>query len=203
MSGPTLDWATDLYHAWTTRFDWYEQQNSINQHPQFTTPIEDINIHFVHQRSASPSACPILLIHGWPGSFYEFSQVITPLSNPPSDSTISFHVVVPSLPGFCWSDSPPRPGWTMQDNARIFDQLMKKLGYLEYAVQAGDWGTWTARELGAKYTESCKMVHLNFAPSPLPEEGETTERERKVQGRVEDWLNNHLGYAVVMRSRVR
>ena len=196
--GFTTQWATDLYHAWTHGYDWREQEKLINQWPHFTTELEGINIHFVHQRSKAPNAFPLLLVHGWPGSFYEFSQVINPLSD--SDSPFPFHCVVPSLPGFCWSSGPPR-GWKLQDTARIFHALMLRLGYKEFAVQTGDWGHWVGRELGAKYANSCKTVHFNFAPAPLPEGVELTERESKVQDRVDDWLKNHMGYAIMMRTR--
>lgn len=90
----------------------------------------------------------------------------------------------------------------MQDNARIFDVLMKRLGYNEYMVQCGDWAHWVGRELGSKYTDSCKIVHCNFAPSIIPGEIGQDERDNFLAGRVTDWLEKHLGYAVCMRTRV-
>lgn len=202
FSGPSLQWATDLHRMWTTEFDWYAAQEQINQWPHFVAAVEDLDVHFVHARAKSDKAIPILLVHGWPGSIHEFSRVITPLSQPSSASDPAFHVVVPSLPGFAWSSWPPKAGWTLQDTARILDKLMKKLGHETYVVQCGDWGHFIGRELGTKYTDSCRAVHFNFAPSPLPEGIELTERERKVQERVDDWLQNHIGYAVCMRTRV-
>lgn len=196
--GFTTEWATDLYRTWTDRYDWGKEQKVMNQWPHFTTEIEGINIHFIHQRSKSPSAYPLLLVHGWPGSFYEFSHVINPLTD--ANSPLPFHCVVPSLPGFCWSSGPPR-GWTLQDTARIFHTLMLRLGYTDFAVQTGDWGHWVGRELGAQYSDSCKAVHFNFAPAPLPDGVKLTEREAKVQDRVDDWLENHMGYAIMMRTR--
>lgn len=196
--GFTTEWATSLYSSWKDKYDWHEEQKVMNQWPHFTTELEGINIHFIHQRSKSPSAYPLLLVHGWPGSFYEFSRVINPLTD--ANSPLPFHCVVPSLPGFCWSSGPPR-GWKLQDTARIFHALMLRLGYKQFAVQTGDWGHWVGRELGAQYTDSCKAVHFNFAPAPLPEGAELTEREAKVQDRVDDWLENHMGYAIMMRTR--
>ena len=196
--GFTTEWATELYQTWANDYDWREEEKVINQWPHFTTELEDMTIHFVHARSKAPNAFPILLVHGWPGSFYEFSQVINLLTD--SEASQPFHCVVPSLPGFCWSSGPPK-GWTLQDTARIFHILMKRLGYDQFAVQAGDWGHWVGRELGANYSSSCKAVHFNFAPAPLPEGAELTDREREVQGRVDDWLANHMGYAVMMRTR--
>ncbi|KAK5075614.1 hypothetical protein LTS08_001318 [Lithohypha guttulata] len=199
--GPTYEWAKNLYDAWINDFDWYEHQDEINSAPHFTTRIADVKIHFVHARSNREDAIPLIMVHGWPGSFYEFNQVWTPLSNPSDGSSPAFHVVVPSMPGYCFSDWPPKAGWTLQDNARIFDALMKRLGYKEYMIQTGDWGHWVGREMGSKYTDSCKLVHFNFAPSPLPEGVEYTKREQDVKDRVDDWLENHMGYAICMRTR--
>ncbi|KAF6821834.1 putative epoxide hydrolase [Colletotrichum musicola] len=199
--GPEYKWAEDLYNAWTNSFDWFAVQQEMNEVSHYATTIEDLKIHFVHAKSERQDAIPLLAIHGWPGSFWEFSQVWGPLSRPPNPDDPAFHVVAPSMPGFCWSSWPPRAGWKLQDNARVFDTLMKRLGYNEYMVQCGDWGSFVGRELGSRYTDSCKLVHLNFAPSVLPEGAEHTERERKLAERRSDWLNNHLGYAVCMRTR--
>lgn len=166
--GPTYTWAKDLLEAWQNDFDWYPIQDEINAVPQFKTKVEDVNIHFVHVRSERADAIPLIMVHGWPGSFYEFSKVWKPLANPEDPKQPAFHVVVPSMPGYCFTDWPPKAGWTLQDNARIFDALMKRLGYSEYMFQGGDWAHWVGREMGSKYTDSCKLVHFNFAPSPLP-----------------------------------
>lgn len=174
----------------------------MNEVPHYKTRIEDVNLHFVHARSDRQEAIPIIMCHGWPGTFWEFSSVWGPLSQPSDPKDPAFHVVVPSLPGFCFSDWPPRAGWTLQDTARLFDKLMKKLGYAKYMMQGGDWSHWIGREMGSKYTDSCKLVHFNFAPSPLPAGVEYTTREKEVQSRVDDWLENHMGYAICMRTRV-
>ncbi|KAI1626823.1 Alpha/Beta hydrolase protein [Exophiala viscosa] len=187
--GFTTEWATDLYHFWTDKYDWQDEQKHMNQWPHYTTELEGNNIHFIHQRSEAASAYPLLMVHGWPGSFYEFSRVINALSD--AKSPQPFHCVVPSLPGCCWSSGPPR-GWKLQDTARIFHTLMHRLGYKEFAVQTSDWGHWVGRELGAQCSHSCKAVHFNFAPAPLPEGAELMEREAAVQARVDDWLENHL-----------
>lgn len=127
--GPTYKWAKDLHEAWINDFDWYPIQDQINSAPHFITHVEDVKIHFVHARSKREDAIPLIMVHGWPGSFYEFNQVWGPLSNPSNPSMPAFHVVVPSMPGYCFSDWPPKAGWTLQDTARLFDALMKRLGY--------------------------------------------------------------------------
>ncbi|KAL3491602.1 Alpha/Beta hydrolase protein [Aspergillus germanicus] len=199
---PSYAWAQELLEEWRRGFDWYRVQGQLNEYPHYLCPIEDLDIHFLHARSGDPDAIPLLLVHGWPGSFYEFSRVWGPLSQPENENAPAFHVVVVSMPGFCWSDWPPKHGWTLQDNARVFDKLMSKLGYSKYMVQGGDWGHFVARELGARYTESCKLVHFNFAPAGSPDEGvERTDEEQKLAVRADDFLENHLGYAVCMRTR--
>lgn len=128
--GPTYEWAKHLYDTWINDFDWYEHQKRINTAPHYIyTHPEGIKIHFVHAKSKRDDAIPLILAHGWPGSFYEFNQVWGPLANPPSADLPAFHVVVPSLPGYGFSDWPPRSKWTLQDSARVFDALMKRLGY--------------------------------------------------------------------------
>jgi pimeloyl-ACP methyl ester carboxylesterase len=102
--------------------------------------IEGISLHFVHQKSPRPNAVPLLMSHGWPGSFYEFHKVLGPLSEPTDPQAPAFDVVVPSLPGFGFSGPPPRQGWTLIDTARVYDTLMVKvLGYRQYTAQGGDW----------------------------------------------------------------
>ena len=196
--GISHDWAKDLYKYWLESYSWPNAAKRITSWPHFTTDLEGLSIHFVHARSSKEDAIPILLVHGWPGSFYEFSEVIDRLRD--GDHEQTFHCVAPSLPGFCWSGGPPR-GWTLKDTARIFHASMLRLGYQEYVVQAGDWGHWVGRELGAQYADSCRAVQFNYAPGVVPEGVELTEREQRVQDRRRDWLENHLGYAILMRTR--
>lgn len=137
--GPSYTWARNLYEAWINDFDWYEHQAQMNTAPHFIyTHGEGINIHFLHAKSKRENAIPLLMVHGWPGSFYEFNRVWDSLSNPKDDSAPAFNVVVPSLPGYAFSDWPPRAGWTLQDSARVFDDLMKLLGYQKYMLVSSD-----------------------------------------------------------------
>ncbi|CAG9993911.1 unnamed protein product [Clonostachys byssicola] len=202
--GPSIEWFHRLYNKWINDFDWSKIQAHLNRHPHFLAQLDDegrkLQIHFTHVRSPRPDAIPLILVHGWPGSFYEFDRVVDGLANPP-EGVQAFHVVVPSLPGFCWSADPPRRGWTLQDDGRVFNTLMKELGYTAYGVQAGDWGSFVAREMGARFPE-CKAVHLNFCPVELGGDvSDLSDRELKVKARYDDWLDNHLGYAVCMRTR--
>lgn len=131
ISGPSIEWIHKLYDIWTNQYSWSTAAKEVFAWQHFTTELEGLNVHFVHERAcrSSEHAIPLLLVHGWPGSFYEFHRVISPLIDPKEDGVPSFDVIVPSLPGFCWSSGPPR-GWTLQDTARIYDQLMKRLSTL-------------------------------------------------------------------------
>ncbi|KXH37317.1 epoxide hydrolase [Colletotrichum nymphaeae SA-01] len=199
--GDEYSTAAYLQSRWINDFDWYEAQSEMNEVPQYLATIEDLTIHFVHVRSQNQEAIPLLAIHGWPGTFWEYSRVWRPLSDRNNLNDPSFHVVVPSMPGFCWSSSPKQGHWKLQDNARVFDTLMKSLGYNEYMVQCGDWVHAVGRELGAKYTNSCKLLHCNYAPIPLPDDIQLTEGEKKAFRKCEDWAQRHGGFDVTGRTK--
>lgn len=166
--GVDLDWMKKMRDTWLNEFDWRAAESRINQYPQFKVTIEGISLHFIHQRSERPDAVPILFSHGWPGTFWEFNRIINLLSNPPPGEP-AFHVVIPSLPGFGFSSPPPKQGWTMKDNARVFDRLMVGvLGYPSYMAQGGDWGSWVTCALGSPGYPNCKMVNLNLLPARPP-----------------------------------
>ncbi|BAH53076.1 putative epoxide hydrolase [Rhodococcus opacus B4] len=129
----------ELVEYWRDEFDWRAQEKALNSIPQFVTEIDGQNIHFLHVRSPEPDALPLVLTHGWPGSFVEFLDVIGPLTDPaahggnPADA---FDVAVPSLPGFGFSGPVRESGW----NAEAWAELMSRLGYDRYGVQGGDIG---------------------------------------------------------------
>ncbi|KAK9770087.1 putative Alpha/Beta hydrolase protein [Seiridium cardinale] len=205
--GPPLPWVRKLYDKWCNDYDWESAQRKISGWRHYTTEIENLRIHFVHEpaKRNKEKAIPLLLVHGWPGSWFEFSRCVDPLSNPDGGEQ-AFHVVVASIPGFTWSSGPPRD-WTLQDTARIFDKLMRGLGYQTYVAQGGDWGHWVMRELGAKYSDTCKAIHTNMCPSlpPVPKD-QWNEREQTAQAMTDWWLGKpryetHMGYAIEMRTR--
>nr|QJQ82474.1 PesI [Pestalotiopsis humus] len=200
--GPPLEWVHKLHRKWLNEFNWDDAQNRINSWGHYTTQIENKSIHFIHEpaKTGKEGAIPLLLVHGWPGTFFEFSRIINLLSNPEHGEQ-AYHVVLPSLPGFTWSSAPGRD-WTLQDTARIFDKLMRGLGYNEYVTQGGDWGHFVVRELGAKYGESCKAIHTNMCPAvPDAPREEWTDREVVAQAKIEWFLSGHIGYGQEMGTR--
>ncbi|KAL4251354.1 peptidase S33 family protein [Abortiporus biennis] len=160
--GVSLEWLKEMKEKWLNEFSWHEAEAKINSFHHFKVQIEGIDLHFIHHKSKREDAIPILLTHGWPGSFWEFHRMIEPLTNPPPNVP-AFHVVIPSLPGFTFSSAPPIRGWTMQDNARIFDHLMTNiLGYQSYMAQGGDWGGFVTSTLGTPSFPACKLINLNM-----------------------------------------
>jgi pimeloyl-ACP methyl ester carboxylesterase len=115
----------------------------LNRWPQYKTIIDDLGIHFIHVRSREPNALPMILTHGWPSTILLFRDVIAPLTDPTAyggSAADAFDVVIPSLPGFGFSDKPTTRGWNAQRTARAWAMLMKRLGYTRYVAQGGDWG---------------------------------------------------------------
>ncbi|KAF7876983.1 uncharacterized protein EAF02_008203 [Botrytis sinoallii] len=139
----------------------------LNRYNHYTTTIEGLTIHFVHQKSSEPNAIPLIPNHGWPGTFMDFLPVIDPLTTASSTSnrtSASFHVVVPSLPGYAFSSAPPAT-WTLNDTARIFNTLMTDvLGYETYAAHGSDFGSNVAHNLYNNFNKSVRAVHLTGIP---------------------------------------
>ncbi|KAJ7618573.1 Alpha/Beta hydrolase protein [Roridomyces roridus] len=170
--GIELDTLRDLRTEWVTTFDWGKQEAELNQLDHFTAEIEGQVVHFVHQRSKASDAIPVILLHGWPGSFQEFLPVIEPLTQPLFNATsgknVSFNVVVPSLPGFAFSSAPPQ-NWTVDDTARILNTLVSEvLGYSTYAVHGTDWGSGVAYSLYSSFNETVRAAHFAFLPFTPP-----------------------------------
>ena len=159
--GAALDYVQDLANYWRTSFDWRAQEAELNALPQFTTTIGTQTVHFLHIRSAHPDALPLLLVHGWPGSFVEFLDVIEPLTAP--DDGQAFHLVIPSIPGFAFSTPVRGAGWTTRRIAGAFAELMHRLGYERYGVQGGDWGARIAPDVARVDPERVVGVHVNAA----------------------------------------
>ncbi|THG99743.1 hypothetical protein EW026_g2667 [Hermanssonia centrifuga] len=166
--GVDLDWLKGLRDVWLNDFDWKEVEREMNAFHHFTVTIESVSLHFVHHQSRDVDAIPIILMHGWPGSFWEFHRVIELLTNPPSGRP-AFHVVVPSLPGFGFSSPPPKKDWSMGDNARIFDHLMTGvLGYKQYMAEGGDFGALIATHLGTDKYPACKFLNVVSPTAQAP-----------------------------------
>jgi epoxide hydrolase len=168
--GVPIAYLKELADYWRTSFDWRAAEDRLNRFPQFITEIDGVNVHFLHVRSPEPEAMPLILTHGWPGSFAEFADVIEPLTNPVASggaSADAFHVIIPSIPGYGFSSAPTETGWDTDRVARAWAELMRRLGYDRYVAQGGDWGMPISLKLALADPEHVVGVHLNmFAAFP-------------------------------------
>ncbi|EEA28094.1 hypothetical protein EYB25_000964 [Talaromyces marneffei] len=201
--GVPSSWLANAKEEWK-KFDWREAEKEINSFPQFTYEIEGLRIHFVALFSEKQDAKPIAFFHGWPGSFLEFLPLLTIFRKKYEPSTLPYHLIVPSLPGYTFSSGPPVDrDFTSPDAARILNQVMVNLGFESgYVAQGGDVGSKISRVLGAKY-DSCKAVHLNFLGRVNPPKGEQNYSAVEQAGlKRAEWFNTY-GTAYYMDHATR
>ena len=212
---PVSDWsqgvplakAQALVEYWRTRYDWRRVESTLNGLPQFRTQIDGLGIHFIHVRSKHENALPIVLTHGWPGSIIEFLQVIDPLVDPTAHggkADEAFHVVIPSLPGFGFSDKPSQSGWGLPRIADAWALMMQRLGYSRYVAQGGDWGAGVTTWMARKRSSGLAAIHLNlpilFPPPPPPPGGYTAE-EQPVLAQLGKYESDGSAYGSIQGTR--
>jgi len=180
--GIPLAYTRELTDYWANEYDWRSRESALNRFEQYITEIDGLPIHFVHQRSPHPNAFPLIVTHGWPGSFVEFSKIIGPLTDPVAyggRAEDAFHVVCPSLPGYGFSGKPATTGWNGTRVAAAWETLMTRLGYQRYGAQGGDWGAAVTTQIG-RNVGNCVGIHTNMPIATPPERARTdpTDAER-------------------------
>ena len=169
--GTNLNYMKDFCDYWINKFNWREQERKINKFHHYTSLVDDINIHFIHEKGSGKEPIPLLISHGWPGSIVEFLHIIDPLAHPEKHNgniDDSFDVIAPSLPGFGFSDRPSRPIGPRK-MAKYFDLLMTdNLGYSNYLAQGGDWGGAISSWLGFEHP-ACQAIHINILTMRHPD----------------------------------
>ncbi|XP_067884350.1 epoxide hydrolase 1-like [Heterodontus francisci] len=162
---------TKVVSYWRNGYDWTRQLEILNSFPHFRTRIEGINIHFVHVKAPhlpqGHTAIPLMMIHGWPGSFYEFYKIIPQLTDPASHGLSEeeiFEVICPSIPGYGFSEAPCKKGFNSIAAARVLHKLMRRLGFDQFYLQGGDWGGLISTNMAQMKPENVKGIHLNFFP---------------------------------------
>jgi len=212
---PVADWsqgvplakAQALVEYWRTHYDWRRVENSLNALPQFRTQIDGLGIHFIHVRSKHENALPIILTHGWPGSIIEFLQAIEPLADPTAHggkAEEAFHVVIPSLPGFGFSDKPTQVGWGLPRIANAWAVLMARLGYSHYVAQGGDWGAGVTSWMAKQRVSGLTAVHLNLPilfPPPPPRPGGYTAAEQPALAQLGKYGSDGSAYGLIQGTR--
>jgi pimeloyl-ACP methyl ester carboxylesterase len=196
----------DICRYWCEEFDWQSQVEHIAALHHFTYSAGDLEIHFIHEVGKGPSPIPLILTHGWPGSFLEFVKILPLLTDPGShggDPADSFSVVVPSLPGFGYS-SKPGPGVNAFTTADCWAGLMSELGYPRFGAQGGDIGASVTTALGLRHANRMLGIHLNFVPGSyrphLPEGTKLSHIEEKFLGDAAMWRNEHGAYSQLQRT---
>ena len=173
--GVPLAYVRELVQYWGEQYDQRRLANRLNAFDNFKTNLLGLNIHFMHIKSSNPNARPLLLTHGWPGSVVEFLKVIGPLTEPQEHGGTAddaFHLVIPSLPGYGFSDKPQATGWGVEKIADAWSTLMARLGYSQYFAQGGDWGSVITSYIARQDPEHCLGIHINMgivAPDPNAE----------------------------------
>ncbi|MCW8103180.1 epoxide hydrolase family protein [Streptomyces tauricus] len=204
--GPELERIRALCAHWATDYDWRRCEKDINDIGSFHTVLDGVGVHFLHARSPEPSAMPLLLCHGWPGSVLEFRHMVGPLTDPVAHGARAedaFHVVIPSMPGFGFSDKPTATGWGVSRTAAAWIELMDRLGYREWAAQGGDWGSAVVEAISRKAPEGFLGMHVNL-PLVFPtaqEIQEATPDEQLMLDKAEHYRNVLDGYSRAQATR--
>jgi microsomal epoxide hydrolase len=198
----------ELVEYWRDQYDWRAHERQINRLAHFKANVDGNGIHFIHEKGKGPSPKPLLLIHGWPGSIYEFMEIIPMLTDPAAhggDAKDSFTVIAPSLPGYGFSDHPRARAMNIQAMAEIFHKLMTEtLGYKRYAVQGGDWGSAITSRIGETHADSVFGIHLNMI-AVGPAEGrhapELTPEEKVFLGDMDKFRTSETGYQWIQGTK--
>lgn len=213
--GVQLDKLQDLLTYWGTKYDWRKVEAKLNSYPQYMTTIDGLDIHFIHVRSRQANALPMIVTHGWPGSILEVVKAIGPLTDPTAyggRADEAFDVVIPSMPGYGFSERPTETGWNADQIARAWAKLMERLGYKRYVSVGGDWGSVVADKMAAQKPAGLIAIHLNM-PATVPTEiakaltaGDPpppglTDKERAAYESMNKLYTRGSGYAGMMVTR--
>ena len=203
--GSDLAYVQELVAYWRTGFDWRAQERRLNGFPHYKARVDGLLIHFIHEKGKGPSPMPLVVTHGWPGSFFEMYKIIALLTDPGGhggDPADAFDVVVPSLPGYGFSTPLTTTGMNYWRTADLWVTLMRDvLGYDKFAAQGGDWGALVTAQLGHKYAERMIGIHMNLLASlsffggsegPKPEDFGPEEQGWLEHNR--NFMSNESGY---------
>ena len=213
--GAQLQRLRPLVEYWGREYDWRRGEKKLNAHAQFLTKIDGLDIHFIHVKSRHEDALPLIMTHGWPGSVLELVKTIGPLTDPTAHGGTAedaFHVIIPSMPGYGFSEVPSETGWGPDRIGRAWHVLMKRLGYERYVSQGGDWGAVVSDKMGAQAPEGLLGIHTNM-PATVPSEiakaladGEPapaglSEDEKAAYEQMSALYTKGAGYALMMVTR--
>jgi len=204
--GVQLATIQELARYWKSDYDWRKAEAKLNALPQFTTEIDGVDIHFIHVKSKHEDALPLIMTHGWPGSVIELLEAAGPLTDPTAhggSAEDAFHLVLPSLPGYGFSDEPTEVGWNVGRIAKAWAELMYRLGYTRYVAQGGDVGASVTDQMGRQAPEGLLGIHMNLlvttlSGAPVPE---NTEEERAARQAINTFRASGFGYFLEQSTR--
>lgn len=201
--GANLAYIRELCDYWRTAYDWRLHEGHLNRHPGFLCEVDGVDLHFWHIKGTGPSPFPLLLIHGWPGSIFEFDFLIDRLTNPAAHggrAEDAFDLVIPALPGFGFGGKPRERGWGISRIAAAFDTLMtRELGYPRYGVQGGDWGGIISAKMASAHATNIAGAHLNFVIAPPP--AQPTDEDRAAIAARDAFQAGETGYSNVQGTK--
>jgi pimeloyl-ACP methyl ester carboxylesterase len=204
--GTNLAYLQELVTYWHDTFDWRAQEQLLNSFPQFKADIDGQGIHFIHVKGKGTNPLPLIISHGWPGSFFEMYKIIGPLTDPvsfggrPEDA---FDVVVPSLPGYGFSDRPRERGMDVGRIAELFQRLMtEQLNYPRFGAQGGDWGSAITTRLGQAYPATIIGIHLNMLIAlPRSKSAEPDPEELRWREQVQHFQQAESAYGQIQGTK--
>ena len=205
--GTDLAYLKQLVGYWREGYDWRGNEARLNAFAQYTVPIADIDLHFIHQPGVGPDPLPLLVSHGWPGSVVEFHKLIPLLTDPArfgGDPADAFTVVAPSLPGYGFSFTPNQPRFSVPRIAEVFAELMTGvLGYDRFGAHGGDWGSFITARLGHDVPESVLGIHLTMLPirRDLPKPDQPTEEEARYLDELAAFQREEAGYQAIQGTK--
>jgi len=200
--GAGLSYMRELADYWLNKFDWRKVEDEINQYPNHIAEFGGTKIHFLHVKGKGKNSVPLIITHGWPGSFLEMNKLIIPLTTNPE---FSFDLIIPSIPGFGFSQKINVPGCNLWFIADLWRKLIKELGYEKILVQGGDFGAGISTALALKHPGDVLGLHLNYIPGSyfpfLSETEKLTEEEILFQKNAEDWYTREGAYSHQHRTK--
>jgi pimeloyl-ACP methyl ester carboxylesterase len=203
--GSDLNYLKELAGYWQNTYDWCKHEAALNRFAHFKTEVDDIGIHFIHERGKGPRPFPLILTHGYPDSFFRFVKMIPTLTDPESfgrSAKDSFDVVVPDLPGYGFSGRPPGIGTIFRVND-LWAQLMSRLGYLKFGAHGRDWGSTVTEQLARNHADSVGAIHLTDVPFGhlFQKPDDPSEAEKKLFAHNAQWLQKEGTYALIQSSK--
>ncbi|HEY3418509.1 MAG TPA: epoxide hydrolase [Armatimonadota bacterium] len=206
-AGTNPEYLQSLVAYWQRQYDWRAQEALLNRFTQYRAEIDGLGIHFIYEQGLGPHPLPLIYTHGWPGSFYEMYKIIPLLSDPAhhgGDPADAFDVIIPSLPGFGFSDIPRERGMTLQRTADLWARLMTDvLGYRQFVAGGGDFGSGVTRYLAIAHPELLIGIHLTYLGYPIDpgDQSDLSAAEQQYRKAVQEWVMREGAYAMIQSTK--